>query len=82
MARDDVAAHGAVLLKTAPLLYRDLHASLNRTVARVGGAQRCWATTAEAAQPSTPTFRGYAELLHSGALTAEQIADIYAAASS
>ena len=80
-ARDDVAAHGAVLLKTAPLLYRDLHASLNRTVARVG-AQRCWATTAEATQPSTPTFRGYAELLYSGALTAEQIADIYAAASS
>ena len=30
--RADVEQHGSLLLGTAPLLYRDLHASLNRTV--------------------------------------------------
>jgi hypothetical protein len=30
--REDVAAHGTELLATAPLLYRDLHASLDKTV--------------------------------------------------
>ena len=31
-ARRDVVAHGEELLAVAPLLYRDLHASLNRTL--------------------------------------------------
>ena len=30
--RPDVAAHGAELLKLAPSMYHDLHASLNRSV--------------------------------------------------
>ena len=30
--RADVSGHAALLLSTAPLLFRDLHASLNRTV--------------------------------------------------
>jgi len=48
--RADVAAHGAELLKLAPLLYHDLHASLNRTVESTGDpkAPRRWPFVAPA----------------------------------
>jgi hypothetical protein len=61
--RDDVSAHGAALLRLAPLLHRDLHASLNRTVRTTAEGHRCYPDVAEdlatrAGQMST-YFRGY-----------------------
>ena len=53
--------------------------SLNRTV-RTADVQRCWALTAEKAALHTPSFRGYAEMLYSGALSAQQVSEIYDAA--
>ena len=84
--RTDVAAHGADLVALAPQIYAQLHKSLNRTVTR--GATRCWAKTAAAPSldiTDTPetlpaTFRGFAEMMYSGALTAGQVSDIYAGA--
>ena len=78
--RADVAAHGAQLLKLAPQLYHDLHASMNRTLNASSGGERCWSSTAETVA-GEETFRGFSELLYSGALTAQQAADIYLAAS-
>jgi hypothetical protein len=80
-ARRDVVAHGEELLAVAPLLYRDLHTSLNRTAtpaAAAGG--HCWPAAAD--QPTgspSPTFRGHAAMLWSGALSSTQLEDIYAA---
>jgi hypothetical protein len=82
--RPDVAAHGAELARLAPLLHEDLHASLNRTVVTPSdGSARCWQLTAEAARGKAKqlSFRGFAEMLYSGALTKAQAADIYTAAS-
>ena len=80
-ARRDVVAHGEELLAVAPLLYRDLHTSLNRTAtpaAAAGG--HCWPAAAD--QPTgspSPTFRSHAAMLWSGALSSTQLEDIYAA---
>jgi len=84
--RADVAAHGAELLTLAPQLYKQLHASLNKTV-RSAGSAKCWPQSVEGIASasgglsSSPSFRGFAELLYSGALTPQQVADIYDAAS-
>ena len=77
--RADIIKHGNELLQLAPLLYSDLHASLNRTVGTSAG-DRCWQLTAEAGVKQL-SFRGFAEMFHSGALTSSQVADIYKAAS-
>jgi hypothetical protein len=72
------------LARLAPLLHEDLHASLNKTVVTPSdGSARCWQLTAEAARGKAKqlSFRGFAEMLYSGALTKAQAADIYAAAS-
>ena len=76
--RGDVAAHGEALLTLAPTVRQQLQSSLNRTARSVGSAT-CWGTSAEGTPP--PSFRGHAEMMHSGALTARQVADIYHAAS-
>eukprot|EP00729_Bicosta_minor_P023545 gene23545-10381_t len=80
--RKDIAAHGAVLLDLAGELYHDLHVSMNRTVKVSSAGERCWQAAAEpSVNGQDDTFRGYAEMLYSGALTAQQAADIYLAAS-
>ena len=82
MKRDDVKAHGAELLRLAPLIRQQLHASLNRTVSSsTAHGPRCWAQTAENAALASPSFRGHAEMLYSGMLSASQVDDIYVAAS-
>ena len=83
-ARADIKAHGADLLKIAPLVYADLHASLNKTVNTSSVGDRCWALAAEphaATSSGGDVFRGYSAMLYSGALTAQQASDIYTAAS-
>ena len=80
MQRADVVSHGVLLLQLAPQLYKQLHVSLNRTATAVG-ADICWALTAESRQPALPSFRGYAEMFYSGALSKRQVGEIYAAAS-
>jgi hypothetical protein len=78
--RADVSAHGAKLLAIAPKLYNDLHASMNKTVNITSATgKRCWAPAA-AGPAKLSTFRGFSEMLWSGALSAEQAADIYAGA--
>ena len=82
MHRDDVAAHGAELLKLAPQIYTQLQASLKKTMRRNGSSQ-CWSATVEGGTPTPlpPSFRGFAEMLYSGAMTQQQVQDIYASAS-
>ena len=85
--RKDVAAHGAELMGLAPMLYHDLHASMNKTVKTSSSTgDRCWQLAAEPGQSvedqgQDATFRGYAEMLYSGALSSQQASDIYLAAS-
>lgn len=79
--RADIAKHGDELLRLAPLLFADLHTSLNQTVNTSVAGARCWQLTAEQPAPAQTSFRGFAEMMYSGALSAEQTADIYAAAS-
>ena len=78
-SREDVRAHGAQLLQVAPLLYRDLHASLNRT--RAGKSGDCWPHRVEGNGPGTKgqmgaIYRGYPEMFFSGALTYDQVAPL------
>eukprot|EP01051_Picozoa_sp_SAG22_P006147 SAG22_NODE_392_length_11210_cov_3.879669_8_plen_1389_part_00 len=77
----DVAAHGAELLKLAPLMYRDLHASLNRTVNTTASpGHRCYPHRADGIGSYTGcNFRAYPEMFYSGALTAEQTDAMYTA---
>jgi hypothetical protein len=77
--RTDIANHGNTLLQLAPLLYSDLHTSLNKT-ANTSAGERCWQLTAESCRKPL-SFRGFAEMLHSGALSSAQVEDIYVAAS-
>jgi phage tail protein X len=84
--RADVAAHGAELSALALQIRAQLSVSLNRTMGTAGSGTRCWRATAD--EPSstsnprpTPSFRGFAEMLYSGALTTQQVSDIYAASS-
>ena len=81
--REDIAAHGATLLTLAPLLYRDLHASLNRTVNTTQSpGDRCYAHRVEGNGPATTgqmgcAYRSYPEEFMSGALTEQQADDMY-----
>jgi hypothetical protein len=81
--RDDVAEHGAELLQIAPLLYRDLHASLNRTVNTTASpGDRCYPHRVEAYGPAaagqmSALYRSMPEIFFSGALTEQQTDDMY-----
>ena len=81
--RNDVAAAGAELLALAPLLYRDLHASLARVVNTTASpGDRCYAhrvegNNADAAGQMGAEYRSYPELFFSGALTEQQTDDMY-----
>ena len=63
--RTDVAAHGSELLTLAPLLYRDLHASLNQTVDTTASpGSRCYPSRVEGFGPLATgqmdaTYRSY-----------------------
>eukprot|EP00966_Prymnesium_polylepis_P263077 6076297-Prymnesium_polylepis.1 len=81
--RADVADHGASLLEIAPLLHRDLHASLNRTNNRTASpGDSCFPHRVEGFGPATAgqmsaVYRGYPEMFFSGALTEEQVDAMY-----
>ena len=51
MMAADPEAEFAALEAMAPLVYKDLHASLNRTVTRSASRDRCWPHTVEARIP-------------------------------
>ena len=56
--------------------------SMNRTVNATSSGDRCWRLAAETSVGNQDvTFRGYSEMLYSGALTPQQASDIYLAAS-
>ena len=80
-ARDDVERHGRELLALAPLLFRDLHASLNRTVNTTASPGHvCYPHRADGVGTYQGcNFRTYPEMFYSGALTEEQTDAIYAA---
>jgi len=82
--RTDVAHHGAQLLGTAPKLLAALHRSLNQTTVPTGNpsAPRCLSTVADqhagaGVCDQSTSFRSYPEMLYSGALTWQQVDDIY-----
>jgi hypothetical protein len=81
--RDDVTQHGALLLQTAPLLYTDLHNSLQKSVDTISSpGDRCYPHRTEANSNLTTgqmsaTYRSYPELFFSGALSEEQMDDMY-----
>ena len=83
VGRADVSAHGAELLKLAPLLYHDLHVSLNRTVNTTASpGNRCYAhrtegLDADAQGQMGAEYRSFPELFFSGALTEQQADDMY-----
>lgn len=79
--RNDVAEHGAMLLKFAPILYEDLHTSMNKTLNVTSDGDRCWDYLVDRARQDVEhqeacTFRAYPELFYSGALTEQQTRDI------
>ena len=80
-ARRDVVAHGEELLAVAPLLYRDLHASLNRTLnTSASPGHRCYPHRADGVGSYMGcNFRSYSEMFYSGALTYEQTDAMYTA---
>jgi hypothetical protein len=78
--RPDIQAHGAQLVALAPQLFKDLHASMSKTV-NISAEHRCWPQTVEK-DGSAMKFGSYSELMWSGALTARQTGDIYTAAGS
>ena len=90
--RDDISAHGAGLLKLVPMLYTDLHASLNKTTAPSADVQApaCLPFVAEGAegageivgQQSAHAYIGYPQMMYSGALSHNQVANIYSCMSS
>ena len=81
--RRELAAHAAELRAAAPQLHADLHAALARTVRNATGvpaAPRCWGYVAEGRATGTQVtapWRAYAEMLYSGALSAQQVDGIY-----
>ena len=80
--RDDVTAHASTLLTTAPLLYHDMHASLNRTVNVTADGDRCYPHRTEGNGPETvgqmsALYRSMPEVFFSGALTEQQMDDMY-----
>ena len=83
MHRADVSAHGAQLSALAPQILQQLQSSLNKTVT-TSGPDTCWAQTVErdeSSSTSTASFRGFSEMLYSGALSSQQVAEIYQSAS-
>ena len=81
--RADVSQHAAQLLELAPVLYTDLHNSLNRTVNTTQSpGDRCYAhrvegNNAETAGQMGAAYRSYPEVFFSGALTEQQMDDMY-----
>ena len=81
--RADVVSHGGELLQIAQELYHDLHTSLNRTVNLTASpGDRCYAHRVEGYGPETEgqmsaTYRSYPEVFFSGALTEQQMDDMY-----
>jgi hypothetical protein len=96
VGRADISKHGTELLSLAPQIQTDLQTSLKKTMISasanntsgnaqpvidpsVAPAERCWQLTVE--KDTKPTsFRGFAEMMYSGALSAVQVDDIYTAA--
>lgn len=81
-ARVDVAQHAEQLLSAAPGLYTALHRSLNMTTVATGNpaAPRCLSTVSDGLTnvcDQSTSFRSYSEMAYSGALTAQQVDDIY-----
>ncbi len=81
-ARVDVAQHAEELLAAAPGLYTALHRSLNATTVATGNpaAPRCLSTVSDGVTgvcDQSTSFRSYSEMVYSGALTAQQVDDIY-----
>ena len=82
-ARTDVVAHGEELLDIAPLLYRDLHVSLNKTMNTTASPGHvCYPPRADAILTAPNgwqgcPFRSYPEMFYSGALTPEQMDAMY-----
>jgi hypothetical protein len=83
VSRPDVATAGAELLKLAPLLYHDLHTSLNRVVnITASPGDRCYPHRVEwndedAAGQMGAEYRSFPEMFFSGALTEQQTDDMY-----
>ena len=80
--RPDITQHGAKLLATAPLLYHDLHASLNATMEVTASGDRCYSHRVEGNDNLTigqmsAVYRSYPEVFFSGALTEQQMDDMY-----
>ena len=77
--RADVRDHGAELLKLAPTIYHDLHASLNRSANTTASpSDVCYPHRVEGNGPAaagqmSAVYRSYPELFFSGALTAVQM---------
>ena len=84
--RADISKHGAELLALAPQIQTDLQNSLQKTVrtstaaAPAAGKARCWQLVAEANSTKPTSFRGYSEMMYSGALSSTQVDDLYTAA--
>lgn len=81
-ARDDVSDHASLLLSTAPLLYRDLHASLKKSMNTTAEGDRCYPHRAEGNGPETvdqmsAIYRSMPEIFFSGTLTEQQMDDMY-----
>ena len=80
--RQDVTAHGNKLLAAAPVLYKALHRSLNITTTTTNNsaAPRCLSTVSHGPPgvcDQSTSFRSYAEMVYSGALTKQQTDDIF-----
>jgi len=80
--REDVTAHASTLLHLAPLLYHDMHASLNRTVNVTADGDRCYPHRTEGNGPETigqmsALYRSMPEVFFSGTLTEQQMDDMY-----
>lgn len=75
--RSDVSVHGAQLSQLAPLLYQDLHSSMNKTANTSVPGQVCYPDQADPGKCCGCIFRSYSELFYSGALTAEQTESMY-----
>ena len=75
--RNDVAEHGKAISNLAPLLYRDLHASMNKTANTSVPGQVCYSDQADPGQCCGCIFRSYSELFFSGVLTADQTESMY-----
>ena len=85
--RSDVEQHAAELLAAAPRMRQLLQASLHKTIKPTGNPRAPFCVPTSADPPNPPSdppmgclgdFRGYPELMYSGALTHEQAAHLFA----